>query len=294
MLLNACTSLLLLVLASCKDEPKQSSSGNGDLQEEFPRNQTLYVGGFDWAQPSTFNPLSGDPNWPIDGNIKLIYESLFAFDQNTGSLEPMLARSYQIKEKTVEVLLDERAQWSDGTPVTAEDVAYTFHLDSLLPTPRHSNWNYIARIDVLDSHRILFTLDKDRYNPLIMLDMLSEVPILPRKTWSQILANARGSNGPDFAKILQYRNDQNIVASGPYTLHKYYPDKIVLKRNENYWGNVKHEGRKPVPAYIIHSLYNGNNHFSSAMSKGNLDLSSIFMPRIWTKSGDSIRAWSLR
>lgn len=284
----------LLMAVSCKDEPKTDNSAVNGEAEEFPRNQTLYVGGFDWAQPSTFNPLAGDPNWPIDGNIKLVYESLFAFDQNSGSLVPMLARSYQFKDNTVEVVLDERARWSNGDPVTPNDVIHTFRVDSLLPTPRHSNWNYITRIAAAEGNRVIFTLSEAHHNPLILLDMLSEVPILPEKIWSKVIADSKSGNNPDFAKILQFKNDQDIVASGPYTLFKYYPDKIVLKRNDNYWGNVKFEDRKPAPVYIIHSLYNGNNHFSSAMTKGNLDLSSIFMPRIWTKTSDSIRAWSLR
>ena len=290
----AWATLVLLLLSACQKEKNSDDSGFGNGPEEFPRAQTLYVGGFDWSQPSTFNPLAGDPNWPIDGNIKLVYESLFAFDQNTGLLEPMLAESYAFNGQTVEVRLDPRARWSDGSPVRSEDVVYTFAMDSLLPTPRHSNWNYISGVKALDSLRLIFTLDKKHYNPLILLDMLSEVSILPRKVWAPVIQGAKGSGGPDLGKVLQFKNDQDVVASGPYTLFKYYPDKIVLKRNPSYWGNVKHQGRAPAPTYIIHSLYNGNNHFSSAMGKGNLDLSSIFMPRIWARSADSIRAWSLK
>lgn len=280
------------VFVSCKEEPRPQSQTSTGESEEFPRSQTLYVGGFDWAQPSTFNPLASDPNWPIDGNIKLVYESLFAFDQNSGALVPMLGLSYQLQGHTLEVEMDSRARWSDGSPVTADDVVFTFKIDSLLPTPRHSNWNYISKIQA-QGNKVIFTLDQEHYNPLIMLDMLSEVPILPRSVWSTILDQSKEGRQIDFAKVLQFKNDQDLVASGPYTLHKYFPDKIVLKRLDNYWGNEKYDGRKPAPTFIIHSLYNGNNHFSSAMTKGNLDLSSIFMPRIWTKSADSIRAWSL-
>ena len=284
---------LMVMLFGCKDDDKKKQQQESEANEEFPRSQTLYVGGFDWAQPSSFNPLAGDPNWPIDGNVKLVYESLFAFDQNTGSLSPMLAASYKLDETGAEVQLDSRASWSDGSPVTAEDVVFSFRVDSLLPTPRHSNWNFISKVEA-KGNVIRFTLDSKKPNPLILLDMLSEVSIIPQKVWSGILQGAKGPQGYDYAKILQFKNDQNIVASGPYTLFQYFPDKIVLKRNDNYWGNAKYEGRKPAPTFIIHSLYNGNNHFSSAMTKGNLDLSSIFMPRIWTKSADGIRAWSQR
>ena len=55
-------------LLGCKED---ASKEIVQEKSEFPRNETLYVGGFDWAPPTTFNPLDGDPNFPIDGNIKI-------------------------------------------------------------------------------------------------------------------------------------------------------------------------------------------------------------------------------
>jgi peptide/nickel transport system substrate-binding protein len=273
-----------VLLSGCQEQPGTSS------QEEYPRSQTLYVGGFDWAPPSSFNPLAGDPSWPIDGNIKLIYESLFAYDQNSGNLEPMLAKSYRIQDNTIEVQLDERARWSNGTPVTPQDVAYSFLIDSLLPTPRHSNWNFLSSVLAIDSNRVLFSLRKEQLNPLIVLDMLSEVSILPQAVWSKILESSKNN----YDSILAYKNDSLPVASGPYSIHKYSPERIVLERRSDYWGNAKHQGKQPAPTFIIHSLYKDNSEFNQAMSEGKLDLSSIFLPRIWTKAPDSIRGWSLK
>ena len=93
-------------------------------------------------------------------------------------------------------------------------------------------------------------------------------------------------------KILIFRNENNPVASGPYILKNFSPDQIVLERVENYWRNSNYSGRKPAPKYIIHSIYDGNDNFNSAMVRGNLDVSSIYLPRIWEKTKDSIRAWS--
>ncbi len=72
---------LMVMLFGCKDDDKKKQQQESEANEEFPRSQTLYVGGFDWAQPSSFNPLAGDPNWPLDGNVKLVYAALFAFHQ---------------------------------------------------------------------------------------------------------------------------------------------------------------------------------------------------------------------
>ncbi|HHX15083.1 MAG TPA: ABC transporter substrate-binding protein, partial [Fibrobacter sp.] len=125
-----CLTFIAAFFTGCKKDASKEI-----VQEDngFPRHETLYVGGFDWAPPTTFNPLEGDPNFPIDGNMKLMYESLFAYNQLSGKLEPMLATSYTQNDSMITVTLDEKAKWSDGSPVTVEDVAYSFYLDSIFP-----------------------------------------------------------------------------------------------------------------------------------------------------------------
>lgn len=277
----------VFVLAACQEEKTESVATN---DSEYPRNETLYIGGFDWAPPTTFNPLDYDPNFPIDGNVRVMYETLVTYNQLTGKLEPMLAESFKQTDKSISVTLDPRAKWSDGKPVTVDDVIYSFRIDSLLPTPRHDNWKYISSITSNDKV-ITFHFSENK-NPLILLNAIAETSILPKAVFEPIVNAAKTDAGYDMAKITEFKNDKSPIVSGPYNLKTYSPDKIVLERNDNYWGNVKHDGKKPAPKYIIHSLYNGNNHFNSAMTKGNLDISSIFLPRIWEKAKDSIRAWS--
>src|SRR5574344_272809 len=267
-------------------------SGKGDISDsKYPRAETLYVGGFDWAPPTTFNPLDGDPNFPIDGNIRLMYESLFAYNQLSGDLEPMLAVSYTKTDSLIAVKLDPKAKWSDGSPLTVEDVAYTFYLDSIFPTPRHAIWQYISKIETA-GQEIFFYFKAENKNPLVVLSALSETSILPKKIFEPLVKSSKAGKNFNYANILNFKNDSLPLVSGPYNLKQIYPDKIVLKRNDSYWGNYKYNNTSPAPKYIIHSLYNGNNHFNSAMIKGNLDISSIFLPRIWEKERDQIRSWS--
>ena len=286
MLATAATASAVLFCA-CQEEKKEPVAVS---DSEYPRNETLYIGGFDWAPPTTFNPLDYDPNFPIDGNVRVMYETLVTYNQLTGKLEPMLAESFTQNDNSISVTLDSRAKWSDGKPVTVDDVIYSFRIDSLLPTPRHDNWNYISSIKA-EGKVITFNFSENK-NPLILLNAIAETSILPKAVFEPIVNAAKSGDGYDMAKVTEFKNDENPIVSGPYNLKTYSPDKIVLERNDNYWGNVKHDGKKPAPKYIIHSLYNGNNHFNSAMTRGNLDISSIFLPRIWEKAKDSIRAWS--
>lgn len=282
------TAAIAMVVTSCDEEKKDVVE---DINPDYPRNESLYVGGFDWAPPTSFNPLDYDPNFPVDGNIRLMYESLITYNQLTGELEPMLADSYSSNENSITVHLDPRAKWSNGQPVTVDDVIYTFKIDSLLPTPRHGNWNFLSKITADKDNNITFFFGKNK-NPLIILNALAETSILPKSVFEPLVNSAKSGKTYRMDVVTDFKNDSVPLVSGPYNIKTYSPDQIVLERNDNYWGNVKHNGRKPAPRFIIHSLYNGNNHFNSAMTKGHLDLSFVFLPRIWDKARDSIRAWS--
>ena len=276
------------MLTGCKEEVSKTPK---NLVSDYPRNETLYIGGFDWAPPTTFNPLDPDPNFPTDGNIRLMYESLLAYNQLTGDLDPMLADSYSQTDSTVTVHLDTRAKWNNGEKITVEDVIYTFKIDSILPTAHHNNWKHIKTVSADSDNHITFYLAANR-NPLMVLNAIAETSILPKSVFEPLVKSAKNGKSYNMDKILIFKNENKPVASGPYTLKTYAPDQIVLERVENYWRTSKYGGKKPAPKYIIHPIYDGNDNFNNAMIKGNLDISSIYLPRIWEKAKDSIRAWS--
>ncbi|SHK21855.1 MULTISPECIES: ABC transporter substrate-binding protein [unclassified Fibrobacter] len=276
------------MVAGCKDDASKTPK---EKVSEFPRNETLYIGGFDWAPPTTFNPLDPDPNFPTDGNIRLMYESLLTFNQLTENLDPMLADGFTQTDSSITVHLDSRAKWNNGEPVTPDDVIYSFRIDSLLPTAHHNNWKHFKSITDDGDNHITFLLS-DNKNPLMALNAIAETSILPKSVFEPLIKSAKSGKTYSMEKILKFTNDSHPIASGPYTLKTYTPDQIVLERVENYWRQNHYGKRKPAPKYIIHPIYDKNDNFNSAMIRGNLDVSSIFLPRIWEKSKDSIRAWS--
>lgn len=275
----------------CEKEEEKPAVPPKEVSSEYPRSETLYIGGFDWASPSTFNPLDPDPNFPVDGNIRLMYESLLTYNPLNNELEPMLADSYTQTNSSITVHLDPRAHWNNGTPITADDVLYTFKIDSLLPTSRHDSWKFLKRITADEDNNITFHLAQKR-NPLIILQAIAETSILPKAVFEPLLKSARTGKGYSMEKIQEFKNDSLPVVSGPYNLKTYSPDQIVLEREPNYWGKVKHGNQDPAPRFIIHSIYEDNTACNNAMAKGNIDVSSSYMPRIWEKAKDSIRAWS--
>jgi peptide/nickel transport system substrate-binding protein len=273
----------------------------------FPRNETLYVGGLQWGEPTSFNPLLSSPAWPVpnsDQTYNLLYEPLLSFNSDTGQLQPLLAESYSVHEDTIEVVLNKAAHWSDGEPLTASDVKYTFELGrtykSLRVSPR---WRYIHDIHLgagpgsasasdgggaADSRRVVFVLDKEHRNPLAVLDALQETVILPRHVIEPLLAQAHG----DLDEFTKLKFDQNPVGSGPYRLVSYSSEKIVMGRDDAYWGNdALHNGKKAAPKYIIDPIYKSNDNYSIALQQGRLDASICFVPRIWLKQERGVRSW---
>src|SRR6187551_1070838 len=154
---------------------------NGDAHDTgaFPRSQTLYVGGYQFHEPASFNPLASAPDWPVQphNSVNLMYEPLFVFDTIAGKLEPLLGQSFTVHDMHVDVIVQPRARFSDGKPVTADDVKYTFDLGSQHKSlPVAALWAYLESIEITDPsqqphpRQLRFHLNPKRKNPLILLD----------------------------------------------------------------------------------------------------------------------------
>jgi peptide/nickel transport system substrate-binding protein len=263
----------------------------------FARRETLYIGGPQWGEPSSFNPLYSSADWPLR-NANLLYESLLLYDPQTGKILPMLAESYEVHADSIDVVLNPAARWTDGKPLTGWDVQYTYELSHRFKSlPGGPVWSYLSEVKLLDEEakpyprRISFVLRKDRKNPLCVLDYLTNTNlarIVPRHVVEPLLASVHD----DILEFEKLKFDRDTVTSGPYRLFSYSSEKIVLVRNDDYWGNqALHGGRAPAPRYIIHPVYKSNDHFSVALQQGRLDASSAFMPRIWLKRGKGVRSW---
>jgi peptide/nickel transport system substrate-binding protein len=287
----------LLALADCRPAQDDSSSG-------FPRAETFYVAGWQWGEPSSFNPLLSNPDWPVS-NMNLIYETLLMYNSISGKMEPLLAESYAAHDDNVEVTLNPAARWSDGRPVTAWDVTYTFELGKKYKSLNIAPiWQYLTAVRAYDEdgseaakeptasdkypRRVVFQLNSEKKNPLVVLDALQGQRIIPRHVIEPLLQQANG-NLEDFDKL---KFDKDVVSSGPYKLFSYSSEKIAAVRDDNYWGNqALHGGKKPVVKYVVHPIYKSNDHFSIALQQGRLDASSTFVPRIWLKARKGVRSW---
>jgi peptide/nickel transport system substrate-binding protein len=242
----------------------------------LPRNQTLYVAGWQWGPPTTFNPLaSGLAGWPAQGapNTPLmhIYESLFAFNLFTGALDPLLGKDLSWPDPaTAMVTLQSGAHFQDGTALTADDVAYTFGLGKKY-TDAFFNvlFDYVDSVTAVDDHTVKFALKPDLLNPGIVKQYMTSVQILPKHIWEP------RENGTSLVTFV----DMQPVGSGPYTLMSQSPERIAIARDDKYWGTSLFG--TPGPKYIVHPIFKSNDDGNLAFQRGEVDLSQQFTPQIW-------------
>ena len=263
--------------------------GMSDSDVVLPREETLYFAGQQWGAVNSWNIVGTNQNnaMAIAGNAggyrTTMFETLFMFNPLTGEKIGLLADSYEWNEDLTEmtVSLKDAAHWSDGTPVTAEDVVATWDVALLTNNGTGAgNKAYVAGIEATGDKtfviKAVLTEDGQPVNPLKVEDFICGTPIA-QAAWIKTLCD-RCDNDP--TKIL---NDagEDVVWSGPY--HKYYADdqKVVLVRDDNYWGaDESMWGKLPVPKYLAHVIFADNAAGELALKAGEVDVCQQFIGNI--------------
>jgi peptide/nickel transport system substrate-binding protein len=136
--------------------------------------------------------------------------------------------------------------------------------------------------------RIAFLVNKkQRNNPLSVMDLMQAIRIVPAHVFEPLIEKLGSKD-----EVKKLPMDKDPVVSGPYALRSADPNKIILERRDDYWGNAAlHEGKLPAPKYIVHPIYKNNEHNTIAMRSGNLDASQSYIPRINRKAGAGVHTW---
>ncbi len=151
------------------------------------------------------------------------------FTEHPPTFAPELARSYEWSEDRLALTfhLREDAVWSDGVPITAEDVRWTWQAQV---SPEVA-WSYshlkdaITDVEVVGPHTVRYHF-KESY-PFLLVDVI-EGKILPRHVWSQI-PFAQWREKADWFR-------EHLVTSGPFRLGAWRPgEELVLVPNERYF-----------------------------------------------------------
>ncbi|GFE66917.1 extracellular solute-binding protein [Litoreibacter roseus] len=234
-LLGALSGALILFASQLLAEPRHGIAMYGEpaLPPDFvslpyanpnaPTGGTFIageVGSFDSLNPHI---LKGRVPWQLQ---YLAYESLMgrSYDEPF-TLYGLLAESIETDpdHQWVEFVLREEARFSDGTPVSIEDVIWSYETLGTIGHPRYlGSWKKVSAAEQTGPRSVRFTFtEPDRELALIM----GLRPILKKAQW----------DGKDFA---QSGLSDIPISTAPYVITDFDPGRFVLlERDEDYWGN---------------------------------------------------------
>ena len=156
----------------------------------------------------------------------LIYEPLFFVNSLTGELTPLLGTSHEWSDDTLTLTVETRegAQWSDGEPFSAEDVAFTFNYLREYPALDTSGlWSLgLESVEATDENTVVFTFAEANTPLFANGNGIAGQLIVPEHVWSAIDNPAEATN-------------ESPVGTGPFLFDSFAPQLIKVVKNPNYW-----------------------------------------------------------
>src|SRR6185295_9876680 len=233
--LRAASLALLLaaaLLAGCRGRDERPDATPAAAKSEVPRRGGTAVTG--WvAEPGGVNELIVPSSQVTNELLFRIYGHLMEeqadFEEHPPTLKPQLAKSWEFSDghKTLTFHLREDAVWSDGVPITAEDVRWTWQAQ----TNPEVAWDsvdakrFITAVEVVDPHTVRMRFSQVSAKQLLAAN---EGVILPKHVWEK-LPFAQWRQGGEWFRA-------HAVVSGPFVIASWEPgQQLVLRRNDRYY-----------------------------------------------------------
>ena len=235
------------------------------------------VGSFDSLNPFILKSMRTTARGVVDPEFgNLVFESLMQRSRDEPfTMYGLLAETAEWDEERtwIEFTLDADARWSDGQPVTPEDVIFTYELFTAKARPPFSSrMDRIASIEKTGDRKVKFTFNEksNREFPLI----IALTPVLPKHATN--------------AETFDESTLDIPVGSGPYLVDKVDPGtRIVYKRNPAYWGADKPSMRGFAnPDTITVEYFRDTTTRFEAFKKGLFDIFAETDPVKWETAYD--------
>lgn len=210
------------------------------------------------GNPQFINPLLAISDADRD-LATLTYAGLMGLS-GTGSLVPVLAESYTVSPdgKSYTFVLRKNAKFSDGSPVTADDVVFTVKKaqDPALKSPEYADWSGVQVVAV-DARTVRFTLTK-AYTPFLSLTTLG---ILPSKLWQSI-------SDTEFPFSML---ETSPIGAGPFKVAGISRGSSGLIQSVSLVGNPNYALGRPYLNGITFRFYENADDLSQALSTGAIE-----------------------
>jgi peptide/nickel transport system substrate-binding protein len=229
------------------------------------------------SPPNTFNYAMSRSPYEI---FRFIYKGLISENGLTGELEPALAESWVLSENKKRIIFTLRSElkWSDGKPLTADDVIFTYqdiYLNQKIPTVyrdflRIGSSGAFPSVKKIDRRRVEFILPEP-FAPF--LRYVEKLKILPAHALRNTILSTDGDGKPLFLSTWNTNTQpQKIISNGPFKLANYIPSqRIILEKNPFYWRNDSAGNSLPYIDKLIIQIIPSTDNQLIRFRSGELD-----------------------
>ncbi|MBN2455395.1 MAG: hypothetical protein JXB29_02480 [Sedimentisphaerales bacterium] len=242
-----------LVAGTSANEKEQKAQ----TAEEYPGDEGDWLVWHLSGEPTTLYAFLETATWPsrwiTSGNI---FESMLEYEPDAFEFRGRLAEDFSISADGLEIYFKLRndIHFSDGEPITTDDVVFSFETITNPGVDCASYANYfrdIERYERINDKEIKFYMKKVYF---LSLGFLGGIPIYPEHIY-------KFDDPAEFNKLRT-----NPIGSGPYVFEKWdIGSGVVLNRNVNYWS------RKPKIKKIIYKFITNDIAALQALQSGEVD-----------------------
>ncbi|MCM1010745.1 MAG: ABC transporter substrate-binding protein [Fusobacterium sp.] len=294
--------LVLLFAKACirRDIPEAEISNSGEQREQLSLNiypverKNITINGVDYLQtdapigkfggtlinstigegPKTFNPFNSK-DATSSTFADLMYDGLVTIDPVSGQYIPKLAKSFEVKGNDYIVHLRHGLKWSDGKPITADDVYFTWKniiLDGYGNTSTRDSISVDGKLPTvtkIDDYTVKFTTPK----PFAPFLASLSTSIAPKHIFEPAV-----KKGKDFFDTFLSTNVnlKDLVTSGPFKLVEYVPaQRAVYKRNPDYYVINSNGEKLPYLDKITYLIVGDANNEVLKFEGGELDVIGV-------------------
>ncbi|MDB9452318.1 ABC transporter substrate-binding protein [Dolichospermum circinale] len=230
--------------------------------------------------PKTFNAALGSESPNI---FDLTYEGLLTQNPINGKIEGALAQSWEISpDKTkITFTMREGLKWSDGQPLTVDDVVFTYndiYLNEKIPTDtrdvlRIGKDRKLPTVKKIDNKRVEFSVPEP-FRPFLLNTRASILPdhILEKS----VKTKDKDSKLEFLSKWSVDTPPEEIIVNGPYKIERYdTSQRIIFRRNPYYWRKDAQGKSQPYIERIIWQIVESTDASLLQFRSGDLDSISV-------------------
>jgi peptide/nickel transport system substrate-binding protein len=227
------------------------------------------------SDPKTFNPVLSNESPNIFG---LTFDGLTAQNGLTAEIEPALAESWEISEDNLKFVFTLRPdlKWSDGEPLTADDVVFTYndlYYNEKIPTSvrdtlRIGKNGSLAKVRKIDDRRVEFILPE----PFAPFLRTTTQDILPAHILRSRLKENPDGNLEFLSTWSTNTPPEQIIGNGPYKVVSYTTsERLIFERNPYYWRKDAEDNPQPYIEKVIWEIVESQDTSLLKFRSGSLD-----------------------